>query len=57
MAKKLLTRREIIDIWQAQRDEFLDLLCCPFCRDILYKDDKGYYCPNQMCKCEYEDVN
>lgn len=57
MAKQLLTRREIIEIWKTQDDKILDSYSCPFCRDILQIKNEKYYCSNEMCKCEDEDIN
>ena len=49
------TRREIIEIWQGSRDEILNKLCCPNCRDLLFnfssKDE--YYCGNPGCGYYY----
>lgn len=50
---KLLTRKEIIDIWFEQDIKFLKSYCCPSCRDILYEEGEYYYCNNDMCR---EDV-
>lgn len=33
---KLFTRRQIIKIWQGQKEEWLDLYCCPNCKHTLY---------------------
>jgi hypothetical protein len=47
---KLLTRKEIITIWLEQKDEFLNLYCCPNCRDILTKlEDDSLICTNAQC--------
>lgn len=45
---RLLTRREIIDIWQKQSKEFLNTYCCKNCRDLLYetKKENEWYCKN-----------
>ena len=47
---KLLTRREIIALWQKQPDVMLDSLCCPNCRDILFEDEDSYFCDNIHCE-------
>ena len=47
---KLHTRRGIIRIWEKQNPDSLDSYCCPNCRDILYRDEKGnLYCENSLC--------
>ena len=46
----LLTRRQVIEIWNKQKDEFLDSYVCPNCRDILTKHEDGIYeCENPNC--------
>jgi hypothetical protein len=58
--KNLLTRREVIKLWQKQKDKFLDTYCCPNCRDLLFDYrhpaspgkivDGGFlYCHNARC--------
>ena len=47
---KLLKRREIIKLWQAQGDSILDSYACPRCRDILQFQDGFYFCENNYCK-------
>lgn len=46
---KLLTRRQIIEIWNKD-EKYHDLYCCPNCRDILqlYGDD-SLRCKNEDC--------
>ena len=46
---KLLTRRQIIDIWKEQPDNMLDSYCCPNCRDLLDEDENTYFCSNVYC--------
>jgi len=48
---KLLTRRELIEIWQQRSSEKLDMYCCPYCRDILYEEEYRFVCTNPKCKC------
>jgi hypothetical protein len=49
MEIKLLTRRDIIKIWQ-KSNSYLDSYCCPNCRDILSKiSDHKYVCENFHC--------
>ena len=50
---KLLTRRQIIEIWQQQPDEMLDSFCCPICRDILHEVSDRYFCLNEDCPQGY----
>lgn len=48
--KHLMTRREIISLWSKSK-EYLDSLCCPNCRDILYEDENGEWeCRNFLCR-------
>lgn len=44
---KLLTRRQIIQIWGKQSDEILDSFCCPNCRDVL--EERIYVEDNTTC--------
>ena len=46
---KLLTRKEIIELWQKQGENYLNQLCCPNCRDILIKEYGKYSCENMLC--------
>lgn len=50
--KELLTRKQIIGVWQTlglYDDEF----CCPACKDVLEKiNEKTYRCNNSYCKFE-----
>lgn len=46
---KLLTRKEIIDIWSKQPKEYLESYCCPNCRDLLNDE---YICKN----CELQII-
>lgn len=55
---KLFTRKEVIEIWQDQKEEFLNSYCCPNCRDLLFdhpyqimfeKSEKHLYCHNAEC--------
>lgn len=42
---KLLTRKQVIELWSKQSEEALNNYVCPNCRDILLKiDDNTYYC-------------
>ena len=50
---KLLTRREIIQIWKSQTDEMLDSYCCPKCRNILLDYGDRYFCENKDCSQGY----
>ena len=47
--KILLKRKEIIEIWKEQNEEFLNMYCCPDCRDIMGQDENSYFCANKMC--------
>ena len=58
MKTKLLTRKEIIEIWNDQSEDFLNSYCCPNCRDILYNhpyqlmlevSEEHYFCHNRDC--------
>jgi hypothetical protein len=56
---KLLTRKEIIDLWMKQPEELLNILSCPNCRDLLFKTiDKEnlyeYFC--KSCDIMYERI-
>ena len=46
-----LTRRDIIKNWE-RNEGYLDYLCCPNCRDLLFKrqNTEKYYCFNEGCK-------
>jgi hypothetical protein len=46
----LLTRREVIEIWNRHPD-YLDWYTCPNCRDILFITDKinVFTCMNDKC--------
>jgi hypothetical protein len=46
---KLLTRKQIIQSWQQQPEEYLDRFCCPHCRDILTRRGNFLYCDNIQC--------
>jgi hypothetical protein len=46
---KLLTRRQIIDIWLKQTVKNLDSYCCPNCRDILQENKTHFWCGNGGC--------
>lgn len=57
---RLLTRFEIIELWNNQDEIILNAYCCPNCRDLLfdhadYKNikhknyDDFYYCHNEDC--------
>ena len=47
---KLLTRKEIIQLWSQQSEEMLNSYCCPGCRDLLFETEKYYICKNTSCK-------
>lgn len=47
--KLLLKRKEIIEIWQTQKEEFLNSYCCPNCRDIMSEDEENYFCDSETC--------
>lgn len=53
----LLTRREIIEIWQGQNKELLDMFCCPNCRDILQGTDEQNVLKCLNAKCSYFEKN
>jgi len=58
MKRKLLTRREVIDLWLTQSPDFLDSYVCPNCRDILdKKDDNIYFCSNPECENYKQEVS
>ena len=46
---KLLTRQQVIDIWNEQSEELRNKVVCPNCRDILTKDTEYYVCTNSQC--------
>jgi hypothetical protein len=48
---KLLTRNEVIDLWQHQKNDYKNQYVCPSCRDILSKTDTEnvYFCNNPFC--------
>ena len=46
---KLLTRRQIIEIWRNQQKSRLDYYCCPNCRDLLLQKGDSYVCINGDC--------
>ena len=50
---KLLTRRQIIEIWNKQPDEMLDSKCCPKCRSLLHEYGDRYFCENDNCNQGY----
>jgi len=50
---KLLTRREMIDVWMKQGDRYLNSVCCPNCRDILFDNGDRYLCTNDYCSRGY----
>lgn len=53
--RDLLTRKQIIEIWNEQTEEILNSLCCPECRGILSEgDDKLLYCTNSNCSMSDE---
>ena len=43
---RLLTRKDIIELWLKQPTEALDTFCCPNCRDLLRATEEGHYCSN-----------
>jgi len=46
---KALRRKEIIEAWQ-KNPRFLEMFCCPDCRDILLENSDGdLQCINQRC--------
>lgn len=47
--KRLLTRREVIELWSNPESCFLDYFVCPDCRDILFLGPKGLECRNHSC--------
>jgi len=54
---KLLTRKEVIEIWSKQSEVFLNSFCCPNCRDILFYygfRENEYYCKN--CDITFERI-
>ena len=55
---KLLTRKEIIEIWRRQTKDMKAQYCCPSCRDILTKlKDGKFVCDNQSCLMTAEEIN
>jgi len=55
---KLLTRKEIIEIWRRQPNHIKAQYCCPSCRDILTKlKDGKFVCDNQSCLMTAEEIN
>jgi len=50
---KLLTRKQIIDIWLEQPDEMLNTVCCPQCRNLLHEFSDRYFCENENCTQGY----
>ncbi len=58
MKHNLLTRKEIIKLWEKQKKEILNSYCCPSCRSVLFKynidyiypSENYYYCHNIDCK-------
>jgi len=48
--RKLLTRQDIVKLWQSQPQEYLNSYCCPYCRDILHGIEDKLVCKNHMCK-------
>lgn len=46
---KLLTRKEIIEIWSKQSDTHLNTYTCPNCRDLLVQKGDSYVCINGDC--------
>ena len=51
-ADKLLTRKEIIELWSKQPENILNSYCCPSCRDIMEETEDAYICRNTGCKLE-----
>ena len=55
---KLLTRREIIEIWRRQPNHMKAQYCCPSCRDILTKMTNGkFMCNNEFCCMTVKELN
>ena len=60
MKHNLLTRKEIIKLWEKQKKEILNSYCCPSCRSVLFKYNSDsiyssdakeyYYCHYNDCK-------
>lgn len=50
---KLLTRKQLIDIWSKQSFEQLNSFCCPKCRDLLLEYPTHFFCLNEECSQEY----
>jgi len=51
MKTKLLTRREIINVW-LETAQWLDHPCCPICRNILIKlPNEKYTCEGTLLGC------
>ena len=53
---RLLTRFEIIELWNNQDEIMLNTYCCPNCRDLLFDHEflgiakyGDYYCHNKDC--------
>lgn len=52
--RSAMSRAEIIDVWR--HTSHLDDLCCPNCRDLLFKNINGaFYCENPLCAMPGED--
>ena len=46
----VLTRREVIEMWEKQPASILDSPVCPDCRDILFKKENDtWFCGNRNC--------
>ena len=54
---RLLTRQQVIDIWNEQPEEMRNRFVCPHCRDILTKDTEHYVCINIYCSFAQIPIN
>ena len=47
----VLTRREVIEMWEKQPASILDSPACPDCHNILFKGEKNdtWFCGNRNC--------
>jgi hypothetical protein len=48
MERKLLTRRQVVELWQKNK-KYMNYYVCPNCRDLLQKEYDGYKCTNEEC--------
>ena len=46
---KLLTRKQVIEVWNKQGEDHLNSFVCPDCRDILVNHENVLFCENPEC--------